>query len=73
MAGYMLQSPGYCCSYSLVCLQPHKLEITGTGGAVKLCFCRCTGVKKEEEGQNVKQTAFLKQIVLERVFFSDIL
>lgn len=54
-------------------LQSHKLEITGTGEAVKLCFCHCTGVKKEEEGENVKQTAFLKQIVLARVFLCDIL
>lgn len=58
MAGYMSQSR----------LQPHKLEIRGTGEAVKLCFSHSTGVKKEEEGEYVKQTAFLKQTVLARVF-----
>ncbi|ROL49190.1 Phosphatidylinositol 3,4,5-trisphosphate-dependent Rac exchanger 1 protein [Anabarilius grahami] len=44
----------------------HKLEITGTGEAVKLCLSHCTVVKKEEEGEYVNQTAFLKQMVLAR-------
>lgn len=42
-------------------LQAHKLEITGTGEAVKLCSSHCTVVKKEEEGEHVNQAAFLKQ------------
>lgn len=50
-------------------LQAHKLEITGNGEAVKLCLSHCTVVKKEEEGEYVNQTAFLKQMVLARFFF----
>lgn len=53
-------------------LLAHKLEITGTGEAVKLCLSHCTVVKKEEEGEYVNQAAFLKQIVLARLFFSHI-
>lgn len=53
-------------------LQSHKLEITGTGEAVKLCFCHCTGVKKEEEGENVKDSVSKTNSVGEG-FFSDIL
>lgn len=49
-------------------LQAHKLEITGTGEAVKLRLSHCTVVKKEEEGENVNQAAFLTQIVLARFF-----